>query len=180
MNNSPQRTLAYICLIFFLNSFANKIWSYILPLIKSLSLLEKLFFLLLLASTDFSFVIFLLVLFLTFLILPFLIEIKTIGEYIHFAIYAPLGFFVIHDLKHRCQKVSVIFPLYLATLLLVSLEDELLQVTFFHRTGEVRDILLDLLGSCYGLTFFIYYALMRRNRDYLGFDSFYIMREKVI
>ena len=79
----------------------------------------------------------------------------------HFAIYLVLGILVINFL---CEyNIKHIILVSIIVCLLYSITDEVHQLFIEGRSGEVRDILIDTIGSCVGIySYYIFKNKIKR------------------
>ena len=77
----------------------------------------------------------------------------------HFIIYLILGILVINLISEYNVKHLVLISLFICTL--YSISDEFHQLFIDGRSGEVRDVLIDTIGSLFGII--IYKVIKHKN-----------------
>ena len=79
----------------------------------------------------------------------------------HFLIYTVLGILVFNLIKQYKIKMKEIIIISILICLLYACTDEIHQLFVYGRSGELRDVLIDTLGSIFGII--ITYLLMKKN-----------------
>jgi len=73
----------------------------------------------------------------------------------HFTIYLILGVLLFNALSHNEQKQNVNFVLALFVSSLYAISDEIHQVFVSGRSGQISDVLIDIIGSLIGINLFM-------------------------
>ena len=78
----------------------------------------------------------------------------------HFTIYLILGILVINLLKEFNIKKLIIISIIFCSLYAIS--DEIHQTFINGRSGEIRDVIIDTLGSTTGIL--LYYSILKKSK----------------
>ncbi|MFA9559301.1 VanZ family protein [Evansella sp. AB-rgal1] len=83
----------------------------------------------------------------------------------HFFIYFVLGFLVIHALRQGKVrgKWGIVFAMVICILYAIS--DEVHQIFIPGRSGEIRDVLIDTVGSTFGIGLYLLLNLINTKRS---------------
>lgn len=78
----------------------------------------------------------------------------------HFLIYTILGMLVFNLIKQYKVKMKEIIIISILICLFYACTDEIHQLFILGRSGELRDVLIDTLGSIFGI--FVTYLMMKK------------------
>ena len=78
----------------------------------------------------------------------------------HFLIYTILGMLVFNLIKQYKVKIKDVIIISILICLFYACTDEIHQLFILGRSGELRDVLIDTLGSIFGI--FVTYLMMKK------------------
>ena len=81
----------------------------------------------------------------------------------HFLIYTVLGILVFNLIKQYKAKIKEIIIISILICLFYACIDEFHQLFVYGRSGELRDVLIDTLGSIFGI--FIIYMIIKKSME---------------